>query len=95
MIRPSFDVSLEDPLTRPEYAALSATQWQERYPIAILDEVQKVPSIIESVKAAYDLFPETKYILLGSSQILLMGKVRESLAGRVHWLNFIHLLSRK
>ncbi len=76
-------VSLEDPLTRPEYAALSATQWQERYPIAILDEIQKVPSIVESVKAAYDLYPETKYILLGSSQILLMEKVRESLAGRV------------
>lgn len=76
-------VSLEDPLTRPEYAALSATQWKEHYPIAILDEVQKVPSIIESVKAAYDLYPKTKYILLGSSQILLMEKVRESLAGRV------------
>jgi predicted AAA+ superfamily ATPase len=76
-------VSLEDPLTRPEYAVLSATQWQERYPIAILDEVQKVPSVIEPVKAAYDLYPETKYILLGSSQILLMEKVRESLAGRV------------
>ena len=76
-------VSLEDPLTRPEYVALSATQWRDRYPIAILDEVQKVPSIIESVKAAYDLYPEAKYILLGSSQILLMEKVRESLAGRV------------
>ena len=48
-----------------------------------MDEVQKVPSIIESVKAAYDLYPEAKYILLGSSQILLMEKVRESLAGRV------------
>ena len=50
-------VSLEDPLTRPEYAALSAAQWQERYPIGILDEVQKIPSIVESVKAAYDLYP--------------------------------------
>ena len=76
-------ISLEDPVTRPEYAALSAVQWRERYPVAILDEVQKVPTLIESVKAVYDIYPETRYILLGSSQILLMEKVRESLAGRV------------
>ena len=76
-------ISLEDPLARPEYSALSAAQWRENFPIAILDEVQKAPGIIESIKATYDIYPETKYILLGSSQILLMEKVRESLAGRV------------
>ena len=26
-------------LTRPDYARLSATQWLERYPVVILDEV--------------------------------------------------------
>ena len=75
-------LSLEDPVTRPEYSALSAAQWRAGYPVAILDEVQKAPSLIESVKAAYDAWPEVRYLLLGSSQILLLEKVRESLAGR-------------
>lgn len=75
-------ISLEDPVVRPDFAALSAAQWQHQYPMAILDEVQKVPSLIESIKAVFDLYPETRYLLLGSSQILLMEKVRESLAGR-------------
>ena len=75
-------LSLEDPVTRPEYSALSAAQWRASYPVATLDEVQKAPSLIESVKAAYDAWPEVRYLLLGSSQILLLEKVRESLAGR-------------
>jgi len=52
------------------------------YPKAILDEVQKEPQLIESIKSVYDQFPDPKYILLGSSQILLLKKIRESLAGR-------------
>jgi hypothetical protein len=75
-------LSLEDPVTRPDFGALSAAQWRQRYPVAILDEVQKLPSLIESIKAVYDRYPETRYLLLGSSQILLLEKVRESLAGR-------------
>ena len=38
--------------------------------------------MVETVKATYDAYPETRFILLGSSQILLLSKVRESLAGR-------------
>jgi len=75
-------LSLEDPVTRPEYSALSAAQWRAGYPVATLDEVQKAPSLIESIKAAYDAWPEVRYLLLGSSQILLLEKVSESLAGR-------------
>ncbi len=75
-------ISLEDPVARGAYARLSSQQWNELYPLAILDEVQKVPSLIETVKAVYDLHPGNRYILLGSSQLLLLEKVRESLAGR-------------
>ena len=81
---PEFEfVSLEDPIVRPDYTALSAAQWYQRYPRVILDEIQKAPSIVESVKAVYDRYPDTRSILLGSSQILLMDQIRESLAGRV------------
>lgn len=75
-------ISIEDPVLRPSYLDLSAAQWKTLYPKAILDEVQKEPQIIESIKSTYDQWEEPRYVLLGSSQLLLMEKVRESLAGR-------------
>jgi uncharacterized protein len=80
-------VSLDDPAVRPSFSAFSAQDWIARYPRTILDEVQKVPALIESIKAAYDGDADVRYILLGSSQLLLMEQVRESLAGRVRLLN--------
>ena len=81
---PKYDfVSLEDPIVRPDFIALSAAQWHQRFPRVILDEIQKAPSIVESVKAVYDRYPDSRAILLGSSQILLMEQIRESLAGRI------------
>jgi uncharacterized protein len=75
-------LSIEDPVMRSTYSNLTAQQWKSIYPKAILDEVQKEPQLIESIKATYDQWDEPRYILLGSSQLLLMEKVRESLAGR-------------
>ncbi len=75
-------VNIADPVMRGDYARLTAAQWNLLYPHAILDEVQKQPSLIESIKSVYDQFPEPTYILLGSSQFLLLEKVKESLAGR-------------
>ena len=80
---PDFDyISLEDPITRPDYAALSALQWYQQHPNVVLDEVQKLPQLIESVKAVYDEYTDARFVLLGSSQILLLEQVKESLAGR-------------
>ena len=84
-------ISLDDPVLRVQYQSLSAYQWEKQFPIAILDEVQKVPQLIESIKAVYDQFPATRYLLLGSSQILLMQQVRESLAGRCHLMELYPL----
>jgi predicted AAA+ superfamily ATPase len=75
-------ISVEDPTLRPTYSRLSAAEWIVRYPRAIIDEVQKAPSIVESIKAAYDAAGHVRYLLLGSSQILLLSRVRETLAGR-------------
>lgn len=75
-------LSIEDPVLRTEYSRLTAHQWKDLYPLAILDEVQKAPLLIESIKSVYDQWSDPRYILLGSSQILLLEKVRESLAGR-------------
>lgn len=75
-------LSIEDPVQRENFLRLTASQWKTLYPNAILDEVQKEPSLIESIKSVYDQYDEPRYILLGSSQFLLLEKVRESLAGR-------------
>ena len=84
-------LSIEDPVLRGNYARLSASQWKSLYPHAILDEVQKEPSLIESIKSVYDQFDGPRYFLLGSSQLLLLEKVKESLAGRCIILEFFPL----
>ncbi|MCQ2252614.1 MAG: AAA family ATPase [Bacteroidales bacterium] len=75
-------ISIEDPVMRSQFAMLTASQWEKLYPKALLDEVQKAPQLIESIKSVYDQYDEPRYVLLGSSQLLLLQKVRESLAGR-------------
>lgn len=75
-------LSIEDPVMRTQYAQMTAAQWRANFPEAILDEVQKEPALIESIKSVYDQFTDTHYVLLGSSQILLLQKIKESLAGR-------------
>ncbi len=75
-------IALDDPMMSGQYASLTASQWHHLYPRAVLDEVQKVPSIVESIKAVHDGNSDTRYLLTGSSQLLLLSKVRETLAGR-------------
>ncbi|HDR05157.1 MAG TPA: ATP-binding protein [Candidatus Marinimicrobia bacterium] len=84
-------ISIEDPLLRSQYSRLTASQWKLQYSRAILDEVQKEAKLIESIKSVYDQWPEPRYILLGSSQLLLMEKVKESLAGRCIIIDFYPL----
>ena len=75
-------LQIDDLVQSNELLKLTASQWSTFYPKAILDEVQKASQLIDSIKATYDQFPDTRYLLLGSSQFLLLEKVRESLAGR-------------
>jgi len=75
-------IAVDDPVMRIQYSSMNASQWHNSFPSAVLDEVQKAPSLIESIKSAHDQYPGTRYVLTGSSQLLLLNKVRESLAGR-------------
>ena len=84
-------ISVEDPVMRGRYSQLTASQWKTLYPTAILDEVQKEPALIESIKSVYDQWEDPKYFLLGSSLLLLLEKVKESLAGRCIILEFFPL----
>jgi len=76
---------------RTGLANFSAQDWIARYPCAILDEVQKMPLIMDTIKAVYDQSESTRLIMLGSSQILLMDKIKESLAGRVRLIDLYPL----
>lgn len=75
-------LAIDDMLQNNDLLKLKSSQWAALYPKAALDEVQKQPALIDSIKAVYDQFSETRYALLGSSQFLLLEKIRESLAGR-------------
>lgn len=73
---------IDNLLQSSELKKLSAEQWHNNYPKAILDEVQIEPQLISTIKVTFDQFEDTRYLLLGSSQFLLLQKVKESLAGR-------------
>lgn len=76
-------ISFDDPVLRQEYLKLTADDWLRQFPYAILDEVQKVPQIFDTVKAVNDKDKDTRYVLTGSAQIPLLKNVKETLAGRV------------
>ena len=53
----------------------------------VLDEVQKTPKLLPAIKRAVDEHPgRYRFILSGSANLLLMGNVSESLAGRAVYL---------
>lgn len=61
---------------------------------AVLDEVQRVPELFTSLKAAVDDWREPgRFILTGSANVLLVPKLADSLAGRMEILR-LHPLSQ-
>ncbi len=64
---------------------VSVLNWHRDVGEAVIDEAQKESSIFEKIKYAYDEDKIYFQVLLGSSQIMLLKKIRESLAGRV-WI---------
>jgi uncharacterized protein len=62
---------------------ISTPLWSKTVGNAVIDEAQKEPAVFEKIKYAYDEKSITFTVILGSSQILQLKKIRESLAGRV------------
>jgi predicted AAA+ superfamily ATPase len=75
-------ISLDSPEDRDALRLLSTAAWAGSVGKAVLDEAQKEPVVFEKVKYAFDSQALSFSVMLGSSQILLLKKVRESLAGR-------------
>ena len=76
-------VNLDAPENREAIRKIATSSWAATVGNAVIDEAQKEPVVFEKVKYAYDEMGISFTVLLGSSQILLLKKVHESLSGRV------------
>jgi len=76
-------LNLDSPGERQRVRTVAAEAWGRVVGPAVLDEVQKAPELLEKLKWSFDEREVDFSVLLGSSRILLLDKVKESLAGRV------------
>lgn len=83
-------ISFDDPDERLRFQKSAVSILESiTTPLVILDEVQKIPTLFDPLKLVVDREnrkPETerkRFILTGSSQLLMMKSIRETLAGRV------------
>ena len=82
-------LTLDDPDVR-ERARLAPDDLVRSSPRLTLDEVQREPELLSSVKRAVDTDKPRRngrFVLTGSANLLLMQRVSESLAGRATYVN--------
>ncbi len=83
-------ITFDDPDERLRFQR-SAVQILENIttPLVLLDEVQKIPQLFDPLKLVVDrerkkpVNERKRFVLTGSSQLLMMKNIRETLAGRV------------
>lgn len=68
---------------RDQLSEISTFQWAKVVGEAIFDEIQKEPKLLDKIKYSFDNQTIKFSVLTGSAQILLLSKIRETLAGRV------------
>jgi hypothetical protein len=81
-LKPPVYLTLDDPDERLRLLADPVRRLDHGQRLVILDEVQKLPALLDTVKLLADRKQGHRFLLLGSSQILLLRQVRETLAGR-------------
>ena len=79
--------NLDDPDERLRIAENPVARLDSPDSLVVIDEIQKQPSLMDVVKLLADRPGSPRFLLLGSSQILLLKQVRETLAGLVNLLN--------
>jgi uncharacterized protein len=75
-------VNLDAIEEREALRAVRTRAWGRVVGPAVVDEVQKEPTVFDKVKYAYDEGEMDFTVLLGSSRLLLLPRIQESLAGR-------------
>lgn len=76
-------ISMDAIENRESVASVRSASWGKTIGDAVIDEAQKAPIIFEKVKYAFDQRDIGFTVLTGSSQVLLMDNIRETLAGRI------------
>lgn len=85
-------INLDSPENRETVINIHSASWGVSVGNAVLDEARKAPVVFEKVKYAFDEGSISFAVLTGSSQILLLKKIRESLAGRAFFYELWPLL---
>ena len=86
--RASIYFDLENPETIPLFDNPRAALSRHADKLVILDEIQRVPNLFESIRGLIDSYRQEgrgigKFLLLGSASIDLLRQTSESLAGRI------------
>jgi len=68
---------------RDQLSSISTFNWSKEVGISVIDEIQKEPGLFDKIKYAYDEGTLSFSVFTGSSQILLLRKIQETLAGKV------------
>lgn len=68
---------------REQLSEISTFSWGKDVGEAVFDEIQKEAKLLEKIKYSYDNNSISFSVLLGSAQILLLSKIKETLAGRI------------
>ena len=80
--RESLHLNFDDPDERLRVGRDPVRVLDQGYRRVVVDEVQKLPGVLDAVKLIADRGTDTRFILLGSAQLLLLKQMRETLAGR-------------
>lgn len=65
------------------YMVQSGLNYKTEKIYVFLDEIQKLPNFQNQIKVYYDLYPNIKFIISGSTSLFIKKKSQESLAGRI------------
>ena len=83
-------ISFDDPDERLRFQRSAVSILESvTTPLVVLDEVQKIPQLFDPLKLVVDreqkkpVADRKRFVLTGSSQLLMMKNVRETLSGRV------------
>jgi len=66
-----------------EYSKQTGCEYRKEKVYLFLDEIQKLPNFQNQIKVYYDLYPNIKFFVSGSTSLFIRKRQQESLAGRV------------
>jgi len=80
---------------RDQLRNISTFRWSKEVGVSVIDEIQKEPELIDKIKYSYDDGSLKFSVLTGSSQIHLLKKVHETLAGRITFLELFPFMLKE